>query len=60
MQVAEPDHVIVHKLSDCPHCQTKLDAETVERHEKRQVFDMTRQNRSDEHQAEVTLAVVRA
>ena len=27
MQVAEPDHVIVHRLADCPHCQTKLEAE---------------------------------
>ena len=54
MQVAEPDHVIVHKLADCPHCQTKLDAETVERHEKRQVFDIPPARiEVTEHQAEV-------
>ena len=54
MQVAEPDHVIVHKLSDCPHCQTKLEAETVERHEKRQVFDIPPARiEVTEHQAEV-------
>ena len=54
MQVAEPDHVIVHKLTDCPHCQTKLEAETVERHEKRQVFDIPPARiEVTEHQAEV-------
>ena len=54
MQVAEPDHVIVHELADCPHCQTKLEAETVTRHEKRQVFDMPPVRiEVTEHQAEV-------
>ena len=54
MQVAEPDHVIVHKLADCPHCQTKLEAETVKRHEKRQVFDIPPARiEVTEHQAEV-------
>ena len=54
MQVAEPDHVIVHQLTDCPHCQTKLEAETVERHEKRQVFDIPPARiEVTEHQAEV-------
>lgn len=54
MQVAEPDHVIVHQLADCPHCQTKLEAETVERHEKRQVFDIPPARiEVTEHQAEV-------
>ena len=54
MQVAEPDHVIVHKLTDCPHCQTKLEAETVTRHEKRQVFDIPPARiEVTEHQAEV-------
>jgi transposase len=53
MQVAEPDHVIVHKLTDCPHCQTKLEAETVTRHEKRQVFDiLPARIEVTEHQAE--------
>ena len=31
MQVAEPDHVILHRLEECPHCQTKLAAEAAER-----------------------------
>ena len=54
MQVSEPDHVIVHKLTDCPHCQTKLEAETVKRHEKRQVFDIPPARiEVTEHQAEV-------
>ena len=54
MQVAEPDHVIVHRLTDCPHCQTKLEAETVGRHEKRQVFDIPPARiEVTEHQAEV-------
>ena len=54
MQVAEPDHVIVHRLADCPHCQTKLEAETVKRHEKRQVFDIPPARiEVTEHQAEV-------
>ena len=30
MQVAEPDHVILHRLKDCPHCQTKLAAEAAQ------------------------------
>ena len=54
MQVAEPNHVIVHRLTDCPHCQAKLEAETVTRHEKRQVFDIPPARiEVTEHQAEV-------
>ena len=54
MQVAEPDHVIVHKLTDCPNCQAKLETERVERHEKRQVFDIPPARiEVTEHQAEV-------
>lgn len=54
MQVAEPDHVIVHKLADCPHCQTDLTAEAVRRQEKRQVFDIPPASiEVTEHQAEV-------
>lgn len=33
-QVAEPDHVIVHRLTDCPRCQAKLEAESANMHEK--------------------------
>ena len=54
MQVAEPDHLIVHKLADCPHCQTDLRAEAVTRQEKRQVFDIPPARiEVTEHQAEV-------
>ena len=40
MQVAEPEHVVVHGLAGCPHCQTELTEEAVEGHVKRQVFDI--------------------
>ena len=54
MQVAEPDHVILHRLEECPHCQTKLAAEAGERHVKRQVFDIPPASiEVTEHQAEV-------
>ena len=39
-QVAEPHHVILHRLQDCPHCQTELTAVVAKGHVKRQVFDM--------------------
>ncbi len=54
MQVAEPDHVIVHRLTDCPRCQPKLEAESAKRHEKRQVFDIPPARLEvTEHQAEM-------
>ena len=54
MQVAEPDHVILHKLEDCPHCQTKLAAEATKKQVKRQVFDIPPASiEVTEHQAEV-------
>ena len=54
MQVAEPDHVIVHRLTDCPHCQTELEAVAAQRHEKRQIFDIPPARiEVTEHQAEV-------
>ncbi len=54
MQMAEPDHVIVHELADCRHCQTDLRAEAVTRQEKRQVFDVPPARiEVTEHQAEV-------
>ena len=54
MQVAEPDHVIVHRLTDCPSCQAKLEAETVKRYAKRQVFDIPPARiEVTEHRAEV-------
>ena len=54
MQVAEPDHVILHRLKACPHCQTKLAAEAAEKQVKRQVFDIPPARiEVTEHQAEV-------
>ena len=53
-QVAEPHHVILHTLQDCPHCQTELKAVGAKGHVKRQVFDMPPVGiEVTEHQAEV-------
>ena len=53
-QVAEPHHVILHRLQDCPHCQTELTAVAAKGHVKRQVFDMPPVGiEVTEHQAEV-------
>ncbi len=40
MQVAKLDHVIVHRLTGCPRCRAKLEAESTKRLDKRQVFDI--------------------
>ena len=54
MQMAEPDHVILHGHNACPHCQTELAAVAAKRHEKRQVFDIPPARiEVTEHQAEV-------
>jgi len=54
MQVAEPEHVVVHGLAGCPQCQTELTEVTVEGHVKRQVFDIPPASiEVTEHQAEV-------
>jgi len=54
MQVAEPEHVVVHGLAGCPHCQTELTEVTVEGHVKRQVFDIPPASiEVTEHQVEV-------
>ena len=53
-QVAEPHHVILHTLQDCPHCQTELTAVVAKGHVKRQVFDMPPVGiKVTEHKAEV-------
>ena len=53
-QVAEPHHVILHTLQDCPHCQTDLKGVGAKGHVKRQVFDMPPVGiEVTEHQAEV-------
>ena len=40
MQVAEPDHVILHGHNACPHCQTELETVAAKKHVRRQVFDI--------------------
>lgn len=38
--VAEPDQVVVHPVTVCPHCQTDLEAVEAASHSQRQVFDL--------------------
>jgi len=40
MMVEEPDYVIEHGVTACPHCQMDLSGEPVVREERRQVFDL--------------------
>jgi len=52
--VSEPDHVVRHALVSCPHCQTDVSDVSVERIEKRQVFDIPEVRMEvTEHQGEV-------
>ncbi len=54
MQVAEPEHVVVHGQAGCPHCQTELTDKAVQGHVKRQVFDIPPASiEVTEHQVEV-------
>ena len=54
LQVAEPEHVVVHGLAGCPQCQTELETVAVKRHVKRQVFDIPPASiEVTEHQVEV-------
>ena len=54
MQVAEPQHVILHALPGCPHCQTELTAVVAKGRVKRQVFDIPPVSiEVTEHQAEI-------
>jgi transposase len=52
--VTRPDHVELHPVMSCPHCQTALVAIESTSHEKRQVFDIPPVRLEvTEHQAEV-------
>lgn len=52
--VAKPDHIEVHRVKACPHCQTELETLEALAYEKRQVFEVPPVRLEvTEHQAEI-------
>ena len=53
--VADPKHIVVHRVTHCQKCQASLEGVEVEKYEKRQVFDLPEKVELEvtEHQAEV-------
>jgi transposase len=52
--VAKPDHVEIHVVKSCHHCQASLEGVEVQGHEKRQVFEVPPVKLEvTEHQAEI-------
>lgn len=54
--VSQPDHIVHHALTSCPHCQSDVRQVAVKRVEKRQVFDVPEVRLEvTEHQGEVKI-----